>query len=125
MTAARGFLVTGPLFLLFGLGLGAHMGASGDHSLSPVHAHVNLLGFVVMMLFGLAYDRFTEAGDSKLAMVHFWLHLIGSLILLAMLYMLFTGRIAEEAMFPLAPICELAIIAGVAIFALNMFRHAR
>lgn len=125
MTAARGFLVTGPLFLLFGLGIGMHMGASNDHTLMPVHAHLNLLGFVLMMVFGLAYDRFQTAGSGRLALVHFWLHLIASLVLLVMLWMLFTGKLAETAMFPLAPLCELAIFIGVLIFAWNMFRHAR
>lgn len=125
MNIARSFLVTGPLFLILGLVIGMHMGASGDHSLAPLHAHINLLGFALMIGFGLAYDRFPAAGGSTLARAHFWLHLAGSLVLIVMLYLLFTGRIAEAAMFPLAPLAELAIFIGAVIFAFAMFRHAR
>ncbi len=55
MNISHGFLVTGALYLLVGLAFGIHMGASGDHTRSPVHAHINLLGFTLMTLFGLAY----------------------------------------------------------------------
>ncbi len=48
MNIPRAFLVTGSLFLIVGIGLGIQMGASGDHSLMPVHAHINLLGFAVL-----------------------------------------------------------------------------
>ena len=125
MTASRGFLAIAPLFLALGIGLGMHMGASGDHTLSPVHAHVNLLGFALMMIFGLAYQVIPAAGNSGLARLHFWLHLGGSLVLLVMLSLMFLGKLSEAAMFPLAPIAEVAVLAGVLIFALNMYRHAR
>ena len=125
MNVARGFFVAGPLFLLLGIGFGIHMGASGDHTFAPLHAHLNLLGFVLPMIFGLAYDRFPAAGAGNAARAHLWLHIAGSLVLLAMLYLLFGGKITEEAMFPVAPLAELAIFIGVVIFAWNLFRHAR
>jgi hypothetical protein len=40
---------------LAGMGLGIVMGISQDFSLAPVHAHINLLGWVSMMLYGLYY----------------------------------------------------------------------
>ena len=125
MNVSRNFLVTGPLFLLVGVFLGMYMGATQDHSLAPVHAHLNLLGFVLMMVFGLTYNAFPAAGTSSLARIHFWLHLVGAVVLLAMIMLLFTGQITETAMFPLAPLAELCVLVGVVIFALNMFRHAR
>jgi hypothetical protein len=38
-----------------GMALGIAMGLSHDFSLTPVHAHVNLLGWASMMLYGLYY----------------------------------------------------------------------
>lgn len=125
MNVSRNFLVIGPLFLVLGILLGGYMGASGDHSMAPVHAHLNLLGFVLMMVFGLTYNAFPAAGTSSLARIHFWLHLVGALVLLAMIALLFSGQITEAAMFPIAPLAELCVLVGVLIFALNMFRHAR
>src|SRR5688500_4672070 len=40
---------------LTGMGLGMHMGMSQDFALVPVHAHLNLLGWVTMALYGLYY----------------------------------------------------------------------
>jgi hypothetical protein len=38
------------------MALGIHMGIAQDFSLAPAHAHMNLLGWVTMMLYGL-YHR--------------------------------------------------------------------
>lgn len=125
MSVSRGFLIIAPLYLLVGVSIGAYMGATNDHVLVPAHAHINLLGFTLMTVFGLAYHIMPAAGASGLARVHFWLHQIGVLVLLTMLVMMLKGKIAETAMFPIAPIAELAILVGVVLFAINMFRHAR
>lgn len=124
MNVARGFMVIAPFYMIVGVLIGAQMGGSGDHSLAPAHAHINLLGFTLMMLFGLAYSRFPEAAGSTLARLHFWLHQAGALVLCVMLVLLFSGRITEVAMFPLAPIAELAVLIGLICFTVNMVRHA-
>jgi hypothetical protein len=124
MRVSRSFLVIGSVYILIGVVLGMYMGASGDHSLYPVHAHINLLGFVLMMIFGLVYRQFPTMADSTLARVHFWLHQAGVLVLMVMLMLLFTGRIAEAAMAPLGPIAELAILIGLMCFGWNIYRHA-
>jgi hypothetical protein len=49
--------IIGVLAGITGMGLGIHMAASEDHSLAPAHAHLNLLGWVTMMLYGL-YHRY-------------------------------------------------------------------
>ena len=82
MNISRGFLVIGSLYLLVGIVFGMYMGGTGDHSLAPLHAHINLLGFALMMIFGLVYRQFPEMTKPILAKLHFWLHQIGSIILL-------------------------------------------
>jgi hypothetical protein len=51
------FLVAG-LAALGGMTLGMQMGISQDFTLAPAHAHLNLLGWVTMTLYGL-YHRST------------------------------------------------------------------
>ena len=80
MTVSRGFLVMGAVYLLVGILFGMYMGGSGDHSLAPVHAHINLLGFTLMSIFGLAYRLLPALADSGLAKAHFWLHQLGALL---------------------------------------------
>jgi len=86
MTVSRNFLLIGPLYLLVGLGFGMYMGATGKHAFIPVHAHINLLGFTLMSIFGPAYRLMPELAGSVLAMAHFWLHQIGALVMLVALF---------------------------------------
>ena len=46
---------TATIMALAGIGMGIGMAASHDHSLMPVHAHLNLLGWVSLFLFGIYY----------------------------------------------------------------------
>lgn len=124
MNISRNFMLVAVLYLLVGIGIGMHMGASGDFALAPAHAHINLLGFVLMTLFGIVYRVIPAMADNMLAKLHFWAHQAGALVLLVMLLMLLSGRISEAAMFPVAPLAEVVIWLGVACFGLNVFRNA-
>lgn len=53
---------------LVGMSLGIVMGVRQDFSLAPAHAHLNLLGWVTMALFGL-YHRGIERPSQRLAWV--------------------------------------------------------
>lgn len=48
--------LTAALAALTGMGLGLYMGINQDFTLAPAHAHLNLLGWVTMALYGL-YHR--------------------------------------------------------------------
>lgn len=54
-TLARICWVTSPIYLLAGMVFGIWMSATGDHTLAPAHAHLNLIGGVMMALFGTFY----------------------------------------------------------------------
>ena len=51
---------------LCGMSLGIFMGVRGDFTLVPVHAHINLLGWVSLALYGL-YHRGVARADNRLA----------------------------------------------------------
>lgn len=126
MNISRNFLLIGTVFILIGMILGAWMGASNDHTLAPLHAHMNLLGFVLPAVFALVYRAWPAMAETALARSHFWLHTAGSVVLLVLLYLLFTGRISEESPIMLvALIAEIALILGMALFGLNLLRNAR
>ena len=104
MNVSRSFMLVGTLFLIAGIPIGMYMGASGDMALAPLHAHINLLGFVLMMVFGLIYRSFPAMAASSLARIHFWLHSVGSLGVAVMLFLLLSRRITEAGMVPVASI---------------------
>lgn len=125
MNISRNFILVGAVYLALGIVLGMYMGASGNHAPSIAHAHINLLGFTLMAVFGILYKIFPAMGGNKIAVAHFWLHLVGSVILLVMLFAMTMEWIAEAQMAPIAPIAELLVLLGVLAFLWNMVQHAR
>lgn len=122
MDVSRGFLIMGSLYLLVGIVFGGYMGASGDHSLFPVHAHINLLGFTLMTVFGLAYRLLPALIEGWMARAHFWLHQIGVFALLVALFLMMSGRVAESSVGPFMPVFEGLILLGAIIWAGNLMR---
>ncbi len=123
MNISRNFILVGGLFLLTGILVGIYMGASGNHNYTGLHAHLNLLGFTLMTIFGIVYRVFPSLAENTLARAHFWLHTIGSLLLFIMLALLFSETIAEASMFPVAPIAEVVILAGLLAFLWNVIKN--
>lgn len=74
---SNAFLRLSVLFVVLGVSLGYWMGATHNFTVSPVHAHINLLGWVSMFLYGLFYRSFPDAGRGWLPKVHFTLAVIG------------------------------------------------
>lgn len=65
------FLALGAAMLVVGVSMGIYMGMVHDFQLSPVHAHVNLVGWVSLSLFGIVYKLFPELQARRLAKLHF------------------------------------------------------
>lgn len=64
------FLLLAALLLISGVILGIVMGARQDFQLAPVHAHINLVGWASLSLFGLVYRAYPELAERKLAKLH-------------------------------------------------------
>ena len=125
MNVSRNFLLLGIAFLLLGLILGMVMAGSGDRSLAASHAHINLVGFVLPVLFGLSYHAWPAMTLGRLATIHFWMHAVGAVLLNLMLFLMLSGRITEASMAPLAPIGEALVVLGVILFGWQALKHAR
>lgn len=80
-TLARICWVTAPLYALAGMSFGIHMASSGDFSLAPAHAHLNLLGWVSIALYGTFYTIVPAASAAMLAKIQVALAEIGVIIL--------------------------------------------
>lgn len=124
MSVSRAFLTIGAVYLLIGLLFGMYMGGSGDYDLAPVHAHINLLGFTLMSIFGLIYRVIPALAEGWMARAHLWLHQLGALVLLLGLYLMLSGRLPEATVGPLMPLAEAAVLIGTLIFAANLWRKA-
>jgi hypothetical protein len=61
-----------------------------------VHAHLNLLGWVTLALFGLYYRAFPAAADTTLAKAQFWLFVPAHFVQMVTLAMFYRGNAAVE-----------------------------
>lgn len=115
------FIKIAAIYLLIGISLGIYMGIVEKFQYTPIHAHINLLGWATMGIFGLIYCVFPRAGNSKLGKVHFWLHNIGTIFLLIGM-ILFANR-QEGIAFPLALIGAFTVVAATLVFIINLFSN--
>jgi hypothetical protein len=115
---SKWFLRFGVLFAIAGMCLGIYMAASHDHVLAPVHAHVNLLGWVTMFLAGLFYAVRPEC-EGRLATLHLALAVLGLLVLAPGLTGIVLGQTALGE--PLAAIGSIITLASVLVFAYVVF----
>jgi hypothetical protein len=107
--------------LFCGMVLGVVMGIREDFALQAAHAHLNLLGGVLLFLFGLYYRLVPAAGAGALAKVQGWLHIIGGILMPAGVAMVIT----HGAGFIAIPILgSLIVLAATALFAVIVFRTA-
>lgn len=74
------FVGIATIFVLVGMAWGIQMSITQDHLLAPAHAHNNLIGFVVMTVYGFYYRLVPAAADRRLAVVHFWVSLVAALV---------------------------------------------
>ena len=107
-------------WLLAGVTLGLVMAASHDHSAFPAHAHINLLGWVTMSLFGGFYRLFPAAAASKLAKAHFWIYVPAHFVQMVTLFMLVRGNPGVE---PVLAIASFAVAAGIIVFAVILWKN--
>ncbi|WP_325948281.1 hypothetical protein [Pseudomonas putida] len=101
------------LYFALGVVMGVAMGASGDHSLFAVHAHVNLLGWVSMALFGVIGTMHPSISEGRLATAQFWTYNIGVPVMLGALTLRMKGFPSVE---PLIAGASILIGIGVLLF---------
>jgi len=78
----RWFILIGLLYGIFGFSFGIWVGINERFEQAHLHAHVNLIGYASMLLFGLLYRAFPALAESRLAAAHFILFNIGAVIFL-------------------------------------------
>ena len=100
-------------YFVIGIGFGVYMGASGNHGLFTVHAHINLLGWASMGLTGLLYRSFPAAAQTRLAAWHFWLYQLAVPVMLLAVAAIYSG--AKDAD-PVAGVASVVVFVSVLLF---------
>ena len=113
------FLKFAIVYLMLGVAMGVAMGVTHHFEYAPVHAHINLLGWVSLGLVRDDLSRLSAGGADRLARWHFWLHVIGLPIFMIGLFLLSQRR---ERGSGCVAIGAAITFVGLVLFAVNLMR---
>jgi hypothetical protein len=108
------------VLVVAGMIWGIVMAASGDHAAMPAHAHLNLLGWVSLFLFGIFYHLHPALDRSRAAMVQVWVWIVGTVILSVGVALVHTGHQIGD---PIAAVASLIVLADMLLFGWLVFRR--
>ncbi len=116
---ARYFMGLAVLWVIIGMIWGIQMSATHNHTLSPAHAHLNLVGWVGFAIFAFYYHLVPGAGDGMLAMLHLGVAVAGVVLMVPGIAMAVTEQ-GET----LAKIGAILTLLSMLIFAVVILRGA-
>ena len=112
------FFLAAVLCVSVGMAWGIQMAISQDHLLSGAHAHLNLVGWTTMALFGLYYRLTPHAAATWLARLHAGTAIAGVLVMVPGIILAITT--GEHA---LAAVGALLTALSMTIFLFTVLRH--
>ncbi len=109
------------LAVLVGMAWGIMMAATHDHAAMPAHAHLNLLGWVSLFLFGLFYEAHPVIDKARLARAQVFVWIIGTVIMTIGVALIHTGSPASGE--PLAAIGSIIVFCAMLLFSWIVMRR--
>lgn len=116
------FFAVGIVCVLGGMLLGMHMGATNNMLLMPAHAHLNLVGWVSMALYGTFYALERETMLPRLAWLNFVVSTLGIIVMMPSL-VIFLNSGNDPKWGPAMSAGEGIVALGALIFAVSVFRE--
>jgi hypothetical protein len=113
------FFTVAPIYVLVGMGFGMFMGATNNFTLAPAHAHLNLIGWVTMALYGTFYALAREASQ-KLAWTVFRLNNVAVSIMFPSLSLVLIQGENSPFLLPLI-VSEFIAFAAMLCFAISVW----
>jgi uncharacterized membrane protein YdcZ (DUF606 family) len=116
------FFGFGIVSLLIGMIAGMEMGAHQDMTLMPAHAHLNLLGWVTMGLYGAFYALTSQTYSPKLAWANFIASVAGVLVMIPALG-LYLMHGMDQNYIPGIVVGEVLTVLGAILFGISVLRE--
>src|SRR5260370_40944790 len=110
------------VFVVVGMIWGIIMAISEDHSAMPAHAHLNLLGWVSLFLFGIYYRLHPSLEGSKIASAQVWVWITGTVILVIGVGLVHAGHVIGD---PIAAIGSFVVLLDMVLFGWLVFQGDR
>ena len=119
MRASKLCFLAAVLAAIAGMLWGLDMAISENHAAMPAHAHLNLLGWVSLFLFGIFYRLHPSLDATKLALAQVWVWIIGTIVMAVGVGLISTGTTSAE---PIAAVGSLIVLADMLLFAWLVYR---
>src|SRR6185295_1671365 len=116
------FFATGVVCVLIGMGWGMYMGANENFTLAQAHAHLNLVGWVTMALYGTFYALTRGTMSNTLAWINYAISTLGTVVMITGLS-LFLSHGNDPKYVPVMVPGEILTTLGMAVFAVSVFRE--
>ena len=116
------FFSTAVVCVLIGMTFGMYMGSNEDFTLAQAHAHLNLVGWVTMALYGTFYALTRGTMSTRLAWIHYAVSTVGAIVMITGLS-LFLLHGNDKAYVPIMVPGEVLTTLGMVIFAISVFRE--
>lgn len=120
----RKYLLTALGYGLLGMLLGIHMAHTHDYVQHVTHAHIMLLGFVVSFIYAVCHKLWLTQPDS-LAVPQYWLHQVGTVVLLVSLFLLYGGFADMGVLGPILGLASLAVLLALVLVKVMVIRATR
>ena len=101
------------VFVVAGMIWGIIMAISDDHSAMPAHAHLNVLGWVSLFLFGVYYRLHPSLERAKSAIAQVWVSIFGTIILTIGVGLVHTGHAIGD---PIAAVGSIIVLLDMLLF---------
>lgn len=110
------------VFVIAGMIWGMVMAISQDHSTFPAHAHLNLLGWVSLFLFGIYYHLHPRIDGDRLAFVQVCIWIAATVVLTVGIALVHSGRSIGD---PIAATGSLTVFGDMLLFGWLVYRRER
>jgi peptidoglycan/LPS O-acetylase OafA/YrhL len=122
MKASSIYFPAAVLLVLVGMLWGIEMAISQDHSTMPAHAHLNLLGWVSLFLFGIFYHLHPRIDGSRIARAQVYIWIAGTVVLTVGVGLVHTGYDVGD---PIAAVGSLIVLLGMVMFGAIVVRRRK
>jgi hypothetical protein len=119
MTASTLSFRAAVLLVIAGMIWGIVMAVSDNHAAMPAHAHLNLLGWVSLFLFGVYYRLHPALDGSRIALAQVWIWIVGTIVLSTGVDLVVSGYPNAD---PVAAAGSFIVLFDAAVFGWLVFR---
>jgi hypothetical protein len=104
-------------YIVLGMCLGIYMAASHEHGERPTHAHINLIGFLLSLSYGIIHKLWLVNASQIIAKIQFILHHTGAIVIFIGLFLLYGNMAPAEKIEPILAISSITVlVAAILMF---------